>query len=116
MGRRSRHRCSSLFFELFFRARVEDRDKHVRDFLPNEWQTPLENIFEIRKPIWVRCAVELSDIHRIILVFQHGSLVVVYVKIIRCREYRDKSWEACVLGFSVHPEASVLGLVRTYDR
>ena len=35
-------------------------------------------------------AVELSDIHDVILVFEHGSLVVVHVQIIGSREDGDE--------------------------
>lgn len=42
-------------------------------FLSNKWQRPGKHIHEIWKPVWMRGAVELSDIHNIVLIFQYCS-------------------------------------------
>lgn len=84
--------------------------------LPDKGQTPREHIHKIRKPIWVRCTVELSDIHHITFVFEHCGLVVVYIEIIGRREDRHDRREASGFGFAVHTIASVLGFVGADDR
>jgi hypothetical protein len=63
----------------------------------------------------VRHAVELPDVHHVVLVAQDGSLVVVGIKIVGGREEGDHAREA--LGtLAVHLVARVLGLVRADER
>jgi hypothetical protein len=52
-------------------------------FLPNEWQTPRECIHEVRKPIWMRGAIELPDIEDITFILENSRLVVVTIKVVR---------------------------------
>lgn len=42
-------------------------------FLSNERQGPSENVHEVWQPIRVRRAVELPDVHHVVLVLQDGS-------------------------------------------
>lgn len=42
-------------------------------FLTHKWQGPGKHIHEIRKPIRMRGAVELPDIHNVVFVFQYCS-------------------------------------------
>ena len=44
----------------------------------------------------------MSDVHRIILVFEHSGLVVVYIEIIRSGKYGDERGETSTLGFPIH--------------
>ena len=60
-------------------------------------------------------AVELSDIHDVILIFQNRGFVVVYVEIVRCAKDGHDTWEACCPGLSVHAIASILSLMRADD-
>ena len=43
-------------------------------FLPHEWQGPCEYVHEVWEPVGVGTAVELANVHYIILVLQHCSL------------------------------------------
>ena len=58
-----------MFFGLFF------------TFFAYKWQTPRKNVHEVGQPIGMRTTVELSDVHNIVLVFKHSSLVVKKKKI-----------------------------------
>ena len=60
-------------------------------------------------------AVELPYVHHIVLVLQHSSFVIIYIKIIGCGEYCDERWKACRLAFSVHTVSGVLRLVGADD-
>lgn len=48
------------------------------------------------------CTIELSDIHDVAFIFEHGGLVVVNVEIIRGREDRHNRREASSLRFAIH--------------
>lgn len=48
--------------------------------------------------------VELSYIHRVVLVFQYCCLVVIDIKVIGSREYGYESGKASILSFPVHAE------------
>ena len=50
-------------------------------FFAYKWQTPRKNVHEVGQPIGMRTTVELSDVHNIVLVFKHSSLVVKKEKI-----------------------------------
>lgn len=70
--------------------------------LPHERQAPSEDVHEIGEPVWMRCTVELSDVHHIGLVFENSRLIIVYVEVVGCREdghYRRKP--GC-FGLAVH--------------
>ena len=49
-------------------------------------EAKVQTIHEVRKPVGVRRAVKLSDIHDIVLIFQNGCFVVVHVQIVWRRE------------------------------
>ena len=49
---------------------------HFFTFFAYKWQTPRKNVHEVGQPIGMRTTVELSDVHNIVLVFKHSSLVV----------------------------------------
>ena len=51
----------------------------------------------------MRSAIELSNIHDIAFVFEHGCFVIVDIEIIRRRENSHNRREAGGLGFPVHP-------------
>lgn len=74
-------------------------------FFSNKGQTPGEHVHEVWQPVWVGRTVELSDVHNIVLIFENGSLVVVYVEVVGSREDGHDRWETCRLGFAVHPVA-----------
>ena len=64
----------------------------------------------------MRCAVELSDVHDIVLVFENRSLVVVHVEVVwRTEDCHDTRETSCPC-FPVHSISSILGLVRADDR
>ena len=50
----------------------------------------------------MRTTVELSDVHDIVFVLQHSSLVVVHIQIIGRRKNGNQWGETCRLTFSVH--------------
>lgn len=50
----------------------------------------------------MRRAVELSDVHHILLVLENGSLVVVDIKIVGCTEDSHDGWETGRLGLAIH--------------
>ena len=70
--------------------------------LADKRQTPCENVHEVGQPIRVRTTVELSDVHDIVFVLQHSSLVVVHIQIIGRRKNGNQWGETCRLTFSVH--------------
>ena len=57
----------------------------------------------------------LSDIHHVVLVLEHGGLVVVDVQVVGGREDGDQRGETRSLTLSVHSVAGVLSLVIYYD-
>ena len=64
----------------------------------------------------MRSAVELPDVHDIILVLQDRGLVVVDIEIVGRTEDGHDAREAGRPCFSVHAVASILCFVRTDDR
>lgn len=46
--------------------------------------------------------VELANIDHIVLVAQHSALVVVVVKVVRCRKERNHRRESCFVVLAVH--------------
>jgi len=73
-----------------------------RTLFTNEWQTPGKHIHEVRQPVWMGCAIKLSNVHHIAFVFEDGGLVVVNVEIIWCRENGHDGGESSRLGLSIH--------------
>ena len=61
-------------------------------------------------------AVELSNVHDIIFVFQNSSLVVVQIEVIRCAENCHDARKPGSTSLSVHTVSSILGLVSANDR
>lgn len=84
--------------------------------LSDEGQRPCEDVHEVGKPVWVRSAVELSDVHDVILVLENGSLVVVHVEVVGRTEDCHDAGETSCPRFPVHSVSSILCFVRTDDR
>lgn len=40
---------------------------------PNKGQRPAEDVHEVGQPVWMRRTVELSDVHNVVFILQHGS-------------------------------------------
>lgn len=70
--------------------------------LSNKGQTPRKHVHEIRQPVRVRCAVELSNVHDIIFVFQHSGFVVVHIKVIGGGENSHHWRKRGCLALSIH--------------
>ena len=45
---------------------------HLLTLLPHEGQGPGEDVHEVGQPVGVGGAVELADVHHVVLVLQHG--------------------------------------------
>lgn len=58
--------CSSTFSVYYCSLCV-----FTSTFLADKWQGPGENVHEVGQPVRVRWAVELSDVHHVVLVLQH---------------------------------------------
>lgn len=63
----------------------------------------------------MRSAVELSDVHNVILVLQHSCLVVVYIQVIRSTEDGHDTGEASGASLAVHAIPGILGFVCSND-
>ena len=63
----------------------------------------------------MRCAIELPNVHDIVLVLQDGGFIIVYVEVIGCAEDGHDTWEACCPSLSVHPVARVLSFMCADD-
>lgn len=85
-------------------------------FLAHEWQGPCEDIHEVGQPVWMRRAVELPDVHNVVLILKHRSLVVVYVEVVGRTEDGHDTGETGGPCFPIHSVTSILSLVRTNDR
>ncbi len=46
----------------------------VLTLLADEGQTPGEDVHEVGQPVGVRAAVELPNVHHVVLILQNGSL------------------------------------------
>ena len=64
----------------------------------------------------MRRAIELANVHHIVLVLQDRSFVVVDIEIVGGTEDGHDTWEACRPRLSVHPVASILSLMCADDR
>lgn len=62
------------------------------------------------------CAVELPDVHDIVLVLENSSLVVVDVEVVRRTEDGHDTGETSGPCFPIHSVSRILGFVRTNDR
>lgn len=58
-------------------------------------------------------AVELSDIHDVVLIFEHCCFIVVDIKIVWRREDGHDTWESSSTGFSIHSVSSILCFMRS---
>ena len=90
-----------IFFEIFLHN-FSRFFNGLFTFFTDKRQTPCENVHEVGQPIRVRTTVELSDVHDIVFVLQHSSLVVVHIQIIGRRKNGNQWGETCRLTFSVH--------------
>ena len=63
----------------------------------------------------MRGAVELSDVHDVVLVLQDRSFVVVDVEVIRRREDGHDTRETCCPSLAIHSVSSILRLVSSND-
>jgi hypothetical protein len=79
------------------------RPHHQLTLLSHERQTPGEDVHKVRKPVWVRSAVELANVHDVVLVLEDRSLVVVDVEVVGSREDGHDRGESSRLGLAVHP-------------
>ena len=61
----------------------------------------------------MRCAVELSDVHNIVLVLEHGSFVVVDVEVVWRRENGHNTRETGRSRLTVHSVSGILRFVRS---
>lgn len=62
--------------------------------LHHKRQRPGEDVHEIRQVIGVLTEVELQDVQRVVIEFQHSALIVVHIAVIGGRENRDHSRES----------------------
>ena len=70
---------------------------------------------KVRKPVGVWRAVELSDVHDIVLILKDGGLVIVNIEIIGSRKDGDERGETSVVRLLVHSiPARKLRRVRVY--
>lgn len=63
----------------------------------------------------MRGAVELSNVHDVVLVLQYCSLVVVHIQVIGCTEDGHDTGEAGCSRLAVHAVSSILSLMGTND-
>ena len=63
----------------------------------------------------MRCAIELPDIHNIVLTLQYSHFVVVDVKVVRSAEYRHNTKEACRSSLPIRTIAGILSFVGVND-
>ena len=61
-------------------------------------------------------AIELSDVHNIVLILQHCCFVVIDVKVVRCRENGHNAGKSGSSSLSVHTVASILSFVGSDNR
>ena len=89
---------------------MDERGRQMRSdghtLLADERERPGEHVHEVGQPVGVRRAVELADVHHVVLVLEDGSLVVVHVQVVGRREYGDQRREARVLRLLVHAVAA----------
>ena len=64
----------------------------------------------------MRCAIELSDIHHVILVLEHCGFVVVDIEVVRCAEDGHNTRESCCSCLPIHTISSVLCFMGSDDR
>lgn len=61
-------------------------------------------------------AIELTDIHNIVLVLQNGGFVVVDIEVVRGTENCHNTRKTSCSGFAIHSISSVLCLMGANDR
>lgn len=89
---------SSHNAENYFNQEVTKNDCFLFTFLADEGQWPREDVHEVGQPIRVRRAVELPDVHDIVLVFQHSSF----------REQKGTKWAERFWAVDVHHTPSTV--------
>ena len=114
-GGRTGRSCRGVLPEFLLGAGAENGDEHVGNLLADEGKRPGENVHEVREPVGVRRAVELANVHNVVLVLQHGGLVVVNVEVVGRGENGHNTRESGRPGLAVHAVTSILGLVGADD-
>lgn len=69
---------------------------------PDERHTPGEHVHEIGKPVGMRAAIKLPNVHHVRFVLQHRGLVVIHVEIVGRAENCHHGGETGRLRFAVH--------------
>jgi hypothetical protein len=93
------------------------KEKKGSDYLlADEGQRPGEHVNKVGQPVGVRRAVELANVHHVVLVLEDGGLVVVHVQVVGRREDGDEGGKGGLRALLVHAVAGVLGLVGADDR
>ena len=72
-----RSKLSNNFFTNYYHVKPIAHFPNQRLLLtlfPDERQTPREDVHEVWQPVGVGAAVELADVHHVVLVLQNGSL------------------------------------------
>jgi hypothetical protein len=64
----------------------------------------------------MRGVIELSDVHDIVFVAEHSTLVVVGIQIVRCTEDSDDCGEARALTLQMHSIAAHSEYVSIYSK
>ena len=63
----------------------------------------------------MRRAVELSDVHNIVLIFKDGRLVIIDIQVVRSGEDGHDTWESGGASLAIHSISSILSFVSTND-
>ncbi len=65
-------------------------------------QAPFKHVHKVWKMVWVWRAVELTDVHEVVVVLEDGTLVCVNVAVVGSREQGDDGGEVCGVSLAVH--------------
>lgn len=68
-------------------------EKHLGHLLRDEWNRPSEYVQKVGKQIGMLGIHELLDVQITIRELDYGSLIVVYVTVVRCTEYSQNRRE-----------------------
>ena len=76
-------------------------------------ELPSVDIIKARRPTRL---TELTNVHNIVLIFEHSSLVIVDIQIVGCTEDGHDTGEAGSSCLSVHAVSCILSFMRSDDR